>query len=147
MRAGQTESPSRQVALRVEQLVLEVDHPGPLGEQVPAAAQSHRMGSGGPVKRLRNRCSPVHYEGLLVDVGYGQAADVERLFRPTVVAGSPVDATEDQGFPAELELLQTAETGSNTNVPFGYRLVGPPRSPKASWSMDSADALMAASRS
>jgi hypothetical protein len=77
LRTGQTETHTRVAALGIEQLVLEIQHPVALGEEVPAAGQTHGVGARGPVERLGDRGPPVDDNGLLVAVRDGQTSDVE----------------------------------------------------------------------
>ena len=131
LRAGQAEPGAGFAALGIEELVLEVQHLLPFGEEVAAADQAHGVGAGGPVEGLGDRRPPVDDQRLLVLVGDGQPADVERLGVPRRRhwAARPstrlaVDAAEHQRFPPDLELLEPGQAVAHPDVPLGHRLEG-----------------------
>ena len=93
LRTGQTQPDPGVVALDIEQLVLQVEHPTALGEEVPPQGQPHRVGPGGPVERLGDGSPPVDDQRLEILGRHGQAADVER-FGPVLIIGSAIDPAE-----------------------------------------------------
>jgi hypothetical protein len=117
---GQAEAPARQIAFRVEQLVLDVKHGCVLGEQVAPPAETHRVRPGRPVEGLGHRRPPVHDDRLLVGAGNCESADVERLIG--VPFGQPVDPPEHEGLPPQLEVLEPAEARPHPDVTLGHRL-------------------------
>ena len=99
-----------------EQLVLQVDDPAPVGDEVAAAPQAHGMAAGGPVEGLRRRHPPVDDQRRVVDVGHRQAPDVVRL------AVVPVDAPEADGLVADPQALDALERVGHHDVALDERL-------------------------
>jgi hypothetical protein len=111
-----------------ERFVVEAQDPPPLGEEVPAAAEPERLGLGGPVERLGDRCPPIDDEGLLVLVGDRHPAEV--VARPALdvdAAEAEVQRAEPEAGPppqagplADVTLEETGE-GRRVLGPFGFR--------------------------
>ena len=104
--------------VEVEELVLHPDDAAPVGDEVAAPGQPHRVAAGRPVERLGDGRAPVDDQRLLVDVGHGQATDVEALARRAV------DPPEAQRLVAQAELLDAGEGRAHDHVALLPGLVG-----------------------
>ena len=103
---------------RVEHLVLDAEQRAASDREVTPAGEAHRSVSRRPVERLGDRRSPVDDDRFLSLVGDRQAADVEGLARRTV------DAAEDQGGIADLEVSQPTPDGLLDHVALVAGLMG-----------------------
>ncbi len=91
-----------------------------LQREVTAAGEAHRSAAGGAVERLGHRRPPVDDDRLLTLVGDREPADVEGL------EGVPVDAAEDEGGVADLEVGEPVADGLFDHIPLVAGLVGAP---------------------
>ena len=144
-----------------EQLVFEVEHPAPLGQEVAAPREAHGLGPGRPVERLGDRSPPIHHERLLVIVGHGQASDVERLGRrlrgPRPCRRPRLGSTRPAVGSARSMRPKTSDSRPSCSCSRRFRLVRtrisrsvmawnvPPRSPNAARSIARAFARIASS--
>ena len=126
LRAGEAQADARIRPRGVEQLILQVYDPLPLGQEVTAAGEPHRMGARRPVERLGHGGPPVDHQRLLIAVGNGQPADVEGLRRLRGSGLGPIDPSEYQSLSADLKLLQPPEAVAHPDVTFRYGLKSAP---------------------
>ena len=57
-----------------------------------------------------------HHQRLVLGVGDSETADVEAFGAATAPGIDGVDAPEDQGFPPQLQLLETIEAGADPDI-------------------------------
>jgi hypothetical protein len=82
------------------------------------------MGAGRSIEGFGDGSPPVDDQRLLVGVGYGQAAYVERLVATGTVDPDPVDPAEHQRFPSELQVLQPTQAVAHPDVALRHGLEG-----------------------
>jgi hypothetical protein len=99
-----------------EELVLQVDDPASVGDEVAPAPEAHGMAASGPVEGLRGGHAPVDHQRRVVDVGDRQPPDVKR------VAVVPVDASEADGLVANRQALDALERVGHHDVALDERL-------------------------